>query len=147
MIRTSLTPSPANSAPPAPVVSDLIIGDLAGSLHPARYAGLIDTGADRTVVPLKACQDLSLTPRDWKSPGGFDPKARTRKIPLYYVNVKLEGVAELPLLVYAIEQDTILLGRDFLTGIVFVSDSPQNELVLGRHGALSKWILRFVPFR
>jgi len=147
MIRTQLTANSRNLAPPAPLLSGLVIADLAGGDHPDRYVGMIDTGADRTVVPLRACQDLSLTPRDWKSPGGFDPIAPKRKIPLYYVTIRLEGVTDVPLLAYAVEQDMLLLGRDFLAGLVFVSDGALSEFVLGRHGMLSKWFLKMLPLR
>ena len=130
-----------NYAPPAPVMEGITVCDLAGNSHPREWAGLVDTGADRTVVPLVVCEDLGLNPRDWRRPSGFDRQATPRRVPLYYLRLAADGLPDVPLLVYGVRRPSILLGRDFLSGLLLVIDSDRSWWELGRHGAWSKLVL------
>jgi hypothetical protein len=134
-------------SPPGPVVSGIVMGDLTGHLHPQTWAGLIDTGADRTVVPLAICRDLALSPRDMRSPHGFDPDAPSKKVPRYYLCIRVPGVQALSLLVYATNRRTVLLGRDFLAKLVFILDSPSARFAIGEPGYLNSFLLRTLALR
>lgn len=126
---------------PAPVVSQITVTDLGGNAHPTTWPGLLDTGADGTAVPLNICEDLGLTPREWRTPRGFDPKAPTRRIPLYYTRFKTEGLPEVTLLVYGVPRTNILLGRDFQAGLTLLVDGESGSLRLGQKTALSRLLI------
>jgi hypothetical protein len=133
---------------PAPVLSDrIVVSDLAGNKHPRLWSGLIDTGADVSVVPIEVCEELKLAPRDIRLPRGFDPEAPRRPIPRYYVCLGVKGVGEVSLLAYAVRRSYILVGQDFLRGFVLLLDRDADSWKLGRHSLLSRiWAraLRFV---
>jgi hypothetical protein len=127
---------------PAPVISNVNVSDLTGNRHPQPWNGLIDTGADSTAVPLVICDDLKLTPRNYKPVHGFDHSAPVQNYPRYYVHVDIAAFFGFDLLVYGVpERSNILLGRDFLSQLVFLLDSPRKRYVLGKHTCLSKLIL------
>ena len=125
---------------PRPLLSDrIVVSDLAGNKHPRLWSGLIDTGADVSVVPIEACDDLKLAPRDRRQPRGFDPEAPRRLIPRYYLCLGVEGVGEVPLLAYAVRRSYILIGQDFLKGLVLLLDRDADRWKLGRHGLVFRY--------
>lgn len=146
MIREGLSASCGddNYANPAPVVSGIAISDLAGNSHPRRWQGIVDTGADRTVIPLGVCEDLSLSPRDWRRPRSFDREAAARQVPLYYVRMDLTEIGDITLLAYAVRRTNILLGRDFLSALVLLIDGPGSGWQLGRHSWCSRLVTRLL---
>lgn len=124
---------------PAPALSDcIVVSDLLGNKHPRLWSGLVDTGADVTVVPIEVCEDLHLTPRDRRQPRGFDPDAPRRFVPRYYLCLGVEGIGEVSLLTYAVRRSYILLGQDFLKNLVLFLDRNADCWKLGRHGLLSR---------
>lgn len=130
----------------APVIRNVLVSDLAGNRHPEPWEGLIDTGADRSVIPITICQQLQLGARDLRRPRGFDPHAPTRELPRYYVRLNVKKLGEFTLLVYGIARSNILLGRDFLSELVFLFDSSNEHYTLGRHTFSSNLIVRLLRF-
>jgi len=134
-------------SPQALVVSGVRISDLAGNQQAKRWDGLIDTGADRTAVPLAACHDLKLSPRDWRAVRGFDPESQPREFPLYYVGVAAKGVGRLKLLAYGVEKSYVLLGRDFISGITLLFDGAHSRWQMGRPGFMDRLALSVMVLR
>lgn len=132
---------------PAPVVSGIRISDLEGATHPYSWDGLVDTGADRTAIPLAVCRDLGLAPRSWGRPRGFDRQAEPRRLPLYYIRAGIEGGGDSLLLAYGVERSSVLLGRDFLFGLVLLIDNVNSRWQAGRPTLLTKLALTFLALR
>lgn len=132
----------------APVLANCVaISDLLGNRHSRLWSALIDTGADATVIPIEICADLKLSPRDKRRPRGFDPEAPRGFVPRYYVTLRIEQIGEVSLLAYAVKRSYILLGRDFLSRLVLLVDSPADHLQLGRRRFLSKWFASMFSLR
>jgi len=127
---------------PAMVFADVGISDMAGNPHPEEWPALVDTGADRTAVPLSACHDLGISPRDWRHPTGFDPSAPRSNIPLYYVQVSIKATEPIPLLVYGVRRDDLLLGRDFLSRFLLAVDPRTETWELGKCSICKSALLR-----
>ncbi|MFH1740229.1 MAG: hypothetical protein ABIH23_14570 [bacterium] len=108
------------------------------------WPGLADTGASRTIVPLLACHELNLAPRDWRRPSGFDPQSPRRPIPLYYVRIGIAGIGDMPLHAYAVERSNILLGRDFLSDLVLLIDGRSSTWQLGRSSVVTRSLARLL---
>lgn len=132
---------------PAPVVTGIRITDMKGTTHPEFWDGLVDTGADRTAVPLAVCHDLGLAARGWTRTRGFDRQARPREVPLYYVRLGTEGAGDSLLLACGVERSSVLLGRDFLSGLVLVVDGVHSRWQAGRPTFWTRLALRLMAFR
>jgi len=111
------------------VIQNVSIGDLIGNVYPAFFEGLIDTGADRSVIPMTICKDLKLKIHDQLKVVGFDGKAR--ECTSYLVYVKVETIGDVPLQVFGVERKGVLLGRDFLKNMLLVMDSRVQKYGLG----------------
>jgi hypothetical protein len=116
---------------PAPILNDVFITDLTGNRHPRQWSGLIDTGADRSCVPLSVCQDLRLAARDFTRVSGFDREAPRRELPRYYVRIGAGGIGDLTILAYGVQRSNVLLGRDFLTGLCLLINDKSAKWALG----------------
>jgi len=132
---------------PAPVVQRISLTDLAGNAHPIRWPGLLDTGAERSAVPLEVCKELRLAPRDWRSPRGFDREATPRRTPLYYLCLLPNGLPRATLLVYGVPRTNVLLGRDFLANLIMIVDGPRGRLRIGRSTILSRILIPCIGLR
>lgn len=121
-------------SPPAPVVSNISISDLIGNTHPERWEGLLDTAANRTAIPIRACKELGLVPVDHVRPVLADRALRGELRPLYQVRLNIHGLAHQELRVYGIQRPNILLGRDLLilTGLFVLLDYHRLRWVAGR---------------
>jgi len=133
--------------PPAPIVRGVRIWDLTGSVHPQVWDGLVDTAGDRTVIPLAVCRDLNLAARDKRSTKGFDRQAKASLLPRYYVRVGVEDIGEVSLLVYGVERPSVLLGRDFLSGLLLLMDAGRSQWWLGRPTCVTRCLLPFLALR
>lgn len=149
MIRTRLssTCGAETCDPPAPVVNAITISDLTGNTHPELWDGLVDTGANRSVVPLSVCRDLGLSPRRYRRPRGFDPEAATRSVPVFYVRLGVKGLGDTAVMAYGLRYSNVLLGRDFLTDLVLLLDGGRRDFALGRHGFCSRIVTRLLVLR
>ena len=100
------------------------------------FAGLtakVDTGADRTVVPQHLLDPLQLAiagERDFEVAHGS-----IVTLPLFYVELTIEGLAPFKLIVAASDrEDLILLGRDVLNLYRLVLDGPNLRLAISDRG-------------
>ena len=149
MINGQLSETCGNRTLPvaAPIVSSVQIRDLAGNPHPQYWSALIDTGADTTVVPLAACKELGLAPRDWRYARGYDHGAQPRRTPRYYVRVEIPEVGDFPLLAFGVQRSYLLLGRDFLAGLLLLVDGESSHWKLGRRSLWTRLVLPFLALR
>ena len=114
---------------PAAVISDLQIVDLFGHPNPENFDGLIDSGADRSAVPLRACKELKLKVAGYVNAYGFDHISKTH--PVYWVYIRAMGLDDILVKAYGVrERDTVLLGRDFLKKLLFVMNSRNSRWTL-----------------
>jgi hypothetical protein len=132
---------------PAPIIERVTLSDEVGNQHPSEWPGLIDTGADRSAVPISACHYLRLLPHNFKNVRGFDPSQPAVNRPLYMVRLHVGGLQPVPLLAYGVERQTILLGRDFLSKFTLVIDGPSSSFMIGQPRPLTRHLLRFLPLR
>jgi len=110
---------------PAIVIQNVIVGDLLGNAFPEPQDALIDTGADRTVVPIKICRNLRLRILGRPYVRGFDEQEQQCSI--YWACLKIEGVGDIPLKVFGVNRRSILLGRDFLKSMLLVMDDRSSK--------------------
>lgn len=127
---------------PAPVIRRAFLADLSGNRHPLNWSGVIDTGADFSVVPVSACQDLGLTPRDWSRPRGFDHREVRDRVPIYYVRIQIDNVGDFCSKAYGVQRDTLLIGRDLLVHLAFVFDGKATRFQVGQHSFWTKSAFR-----
>jgi hypothetical protein len=110
--------------PPAPVVTlDLITLD--GSETLSGVVGIVDTAADRTIIPLNFLHQLKLRPVAQGRAQGFG--TATFVVDIYELRVVIPTVCDV--LVRAVEhanEPNILLGRDVLRHLSFTFDGPNQ---------------------
>lgn len=126
---------------PAVVLGNVTITDMSSTPHPLTWDALVDTGADRSVVPLSVCQELGLAPFYERRPSGFHPTAQRTLTPLYHVRILVSGLEPADLSVYGIDRDSVLLGRDFLQKLVFAVDGRGQTAQLGENSVLKSALL------
>lgn len=116
--------------PPAPVVP-LRVADPHGE-DAVLVRGLIDTGAECTLIPASVANGLRLPLVDRLEivgVGGGGGRA-----PVYAGRLEFAGVTMLARLVAY--EDQVILGRDLLTRLVILLDGPQSQLRLSSTGGL-----------
>lgn len=108
---------------PAPVVSGVEITDAAsGERHPGTWDALVDTGAGRSVIPEDACSSLGMTPFAYVRASGYDRSSSPTRRPVYHVSIHVPGLGDFRLNVTSASRSNVLLGRDFLQGLIFLMD-------------------------
>jgi predicted aspartyl protease len=116
---------------PAPVIDKVEIGDLFGHKLPEPLDALVDTGADQTAVPLKACTALNLKVAGYVNTFGYDGVMKTT--PAYWVTIYAKGITDISIKALGVfGRDTILLGRDFPKQKIFVVDNKSSKWCLLR---------------
>jgi hypothetical protein len=108
--------------PPIPVLA-FDLRSLDGSQTVAGVTGLVDTAADRTVVPLSFLHQLKLRPVGQGRAQGFGTAVFV--VDIYCLRVVVPTVCDL--IVYPIEhanEPFILVGRDVLNQLLFTFDGP-----------------------
>jgi predicted aspartyl protease len=110
--------------PPIPVIAlDLVTPD--GSLSLSGVAAIVDTAADRTVIPLGFLHQLKLRPVGQIRVQGFGTAQFV--VDIYELRVVIPNVCDVT--VRAIEHANelhILLGRDVLNQFSFTFDGPNQ---------------------
>ena len=111
--------------PPSPNLS-LVIRSIKGHSHSVK--GLIDTGADRTIIPDSAVMQLGLEP--------------TGKIPIrgvnnieseldtYFVSIEIVGTEFKGLIVAGYDEDEALIGRDLINLWRLEMDGYRNTVTI-----------------
>ena len=110
--------------PPIPVVT-LDLATLDGSATIAGIEAIVDTAADRTVIPLTFLHQLKLRPVSHGQAQGFG--TATFVVDIYELRVVIPNVCDIK--VRAIEhanESFILLGRDVLNQLSFAFDGPNQ---------------------
>lgn len=129
---------------PAIVLEGVVVSDMKGKLHEEKWDAVVDTGADRSIIPLSVCHDLGLSPREKRYPRGFDGKVGSEPTPIFYLCVLVKGFEPTELGVYGIKRGNILLGRDFLKNAVLVMDSRTQMSQIGKCSVLRSALLRIL---
>lgn len=114
--------------PAAPVIP-VLLGKPNGP--PPGYAieAQLDTGADRTVIPLAAVHALKL--RMVGSTRAVGVSGTVVSLPLYFVTIHIAGVQEFMIDVAATSREPcVLLGRDVLNALHAYLDGPGHMLTL-----------------
>ena len=110
--------------PPAPVVAvDLVTLD--GSAAVSGVAAIVDTAADRTIIPLDFLHQLKLRPVAQARAQGFGTAPFV--VDVYELRVVIPNVCDV--IVRAVEhanETKILLGRDVLNQLAFTFDGPNG---------------------
>jgi predicted aspartyl protease len=122
---------------PAPIIDKVEIGDLFGHRLPETLDALVDTGADRTVVPLGACAALNLQVAGYVDSFGYD--GIMKKTPVYWVTIYAKGVTDISIKALGVGRDTILLGRDFLQQKIFIVDNKPSKWCLFQGTTWRSW--------
>lgn len=119
----------AEFGPPAPFAYVTVqnpVNDQASIEMPA----LIDSGADRTVIPGKLVGDLRLTPLRTVVMGALG--GDQHKLTAYSVVVQMRHAEPMEIEVVAHDAESyVLLGRDVLNQLRIVLDGPNQILEIG----------------
>jgi predicted aspartyl protease len=94
------------------------------SLDGAKSVAKLDTGADRTCVPVQLVDKLGVPCKDKERFTGFDGKEV--RLPVYIVSLRVLGREFPELLVAGVLRDHVLLGRDVLNGMLLSLDGPRQ---------------------
>src|ERR1700733_2887389 len=93
-----LYPIPANSdaasgnVPPLSI-SDIVVQDLSNKTHGSmRVGGIVDTGAQRTIIPLRLAFSLQMICVGSVRARTFDRKLKPKSYPVFYVLLTLPGL-------------------------------------------------------
>jgi predicted aspartyl protease len=97
--------------PPAPVI-ELQVSAPSRQGQSIALRGLIDSGADITVMPENAITVLALQYVDELPVAGFDGQSSVR--PIYAARIHVQGTPSLIVKVVAISTEIVLLGRDLI---------------------------------
>jgi predicted aspartyl protease len=82
----------------------------------------LDTGADLTAIPTAVIERLQLMPAGEIEVEGYDSRRAT--IQAYDVNLQIDQLNVTGLLVIALAEDYVLLGRDVLNRLQVMLDGP-----------------------
>jgi len=113
---------------PAPVITDLAVLTPNGQPHRRRWEGVIDTGADLSVVPSEIFRELRLTDlrqrvRVWTYRKDEPP----RELDIYYLKLGLpSGIVVLTKAIIS-ERSNVLIGRAALLKMCLTINWPANR--------------------
>lgn len=119
---------------PAAVIESIKVSDLKGNEFYSPLPGLIDTGCDRSAVPLDICTSLRLPLYRKILLAGFDSKVDL--YPTYLVYLKVEDMNDVPFEVCGVKRKNVLLGRDFLKNMLLVVSSKTSAYAISEN---SRW--------
>jgi predicted aspartyl protease len=116
----------SQSHPPAPYVH-VVVRNSERTRETVNVPALIDTAADRTILPASLVDELSLVPVETITMKGFG--GSLVQVPVFAAIVQVRDLAEHPLSVGAhSEEPWVLLGRDVLNHHRLLLDGPQLRL-------------------
>jgi hypothetical protein len=116
--------------PPAPFVTVTVRPPLAAPENElTEQPAQVDTGADRTVLPLSTVRHLGLLPLRWLDFEGLG--GVTTRLATYALEVRIDGLNPLTVEVTAAEEPWILLGRDVDNHFRMLLDGPASALEIG----------------
>jgi len=108
---------------PAIVLHQLEVENHDGVKSSRRWDGLIDTGADRSVIPEHVVQELAPYEINRLSVTGYDGQRTVHHV--YYCRIIVPGLGTVDITPIATAREYLLLGRDFLgtlAGLAMVTD-------------------------
>lgn len=129
---------------PALVVADMSITNRTGKVYSQPLDAIIDTGADRSVVPAFVVQQLADLPCDHKKAKLADRSRPPEPHPMHLLWFATPGFPELCLEVFAMSRPNVIIGRDWLSqqGAMLLGDFGARRCTLSRHSAWRGLILR-----
>jgi len=109
--------------PPAPFVY-VSLGRPGGEPATVQWPAQLDTGADRTIIPLETVREIGLEQMGEAELGGLG--ALVLRLPAYVVSLSVHDGEPVLLQVYAADMENhVLLGRDVLNRFRITLDGPQ----------------------
>jgi len=127
----------------APVLPEVTVLDAEGKAYPRPWVALVDTGSDRTIVPVEVPLRLDLIPTGYVSLSGFERPVAGALYAEYELCFTVPGLCDsAELAACAVGQKGhILLGRDFINQFVLTIDGPRARWRIARGGG---WLRRIV---
>jgi hypothetical protein len=135
---------------PAPILADVTVNHLNGVKCSPGWPALIDSGADKTIVPSQAALHLGLKvvadvmDRTFTfTILGSNPIQSTA---LYVQLSHPDFGTTKPLSVAHMNRPNIIMGRDFLNEYLFVIHGPKNHFIIHQNrSSFHLWLLRLMP--
>ena len=94
-------------------IPDIVVEDLSSKTRRStRLGGVVDTGAQRTIIPLHLAVALQMICVGAVRARTFDSSLKSKSYPVYYVLLTLPGLRPKDLEVIGCVRNEILLGRD-----------------------------------
>jgi hypothetical protein len=117
----------------APLLEDVEVKNLALDRSSPGWSTLIDTGAERTLIPLASLDYLGLKGTVGKVMTAVWPNGVRTNIPSVYVMVFHKDLGLIgPLLAGCVKRDSIILGRDSIAKALFVMDSVKSRFLVSK---------------
>jgi hypothetical protein len=114
--------------PPAPYVY-VILGRVDGEGDQFELPALVDSGADRTVIPVFIAEELSLEQSGTFAAAGLG--SALQRLQSYFVQLGIRDLSPRPTEVVAITgEDYVILGRDVLNRYRVILDGPGLACVI-----------------
>ena len=113
---------------PAAVISNLVVRAPTGQPHSRRWEGVIDTGADLTILPREIPEELRLARipervRVWS----YHKDEPPREVDVFYVRLVLPTGLEVMTKAIVFQRRNILIGRSALARMRLMIDWPANR--------------------
>ena len=112
---------------PAALLRDLTVLSRDGIAHQRRWEGVIDTGADVSILPSQIGRDMFLVEHgQFMRVSSYRKDDPSRELPVYYIRLVLPSGFILPTLAVMSERRNILIGRSALQRTCLTINWPVN---------------------